>query len=129
MPRAREQGVVLPEGHTGSSFFLHVLKEATQAYPQVLERARLPGDAAEWKREYREALVRFEAARVASDERVEIARLIAGRTQAQLGFAGEHGVQPLSELLKQPASAPALETALPAAGAASAPGLVPAVPF
>src|SRR5689334_19190750 len=58
MPREREQGVVLPEGHTGSSFFLHVLKEAVAKFPHVLQRAELPNDPREWKRAYRDALVR-----------------------------------------------------------------------
>jgi hypothetical protein len=117
---------VLPEGHTGSSFFLHVLQEAAAAFPHVLERAQLPGDPRAWKRDYRDALVRFEAARVASDERVEIARLIAGRTQAQLGYASEKGRGLLAEHLSTPADAPVLELA---AERASTPGLVPAVPF
>ena len=120
---------MLPEGHTGSSFFLHVLKEAVAAFPAVLERAQLPDDAKQWKREYREALVRFEAARVASEQRVAIASLIAGRTQAQLGYASEASEQPrqlLSEHLAEPATPPALEVAAPKGLPA---GLVPAVPF
>ena len=130
MPREREQGVVLPEGHTGSSFFLHVLAQATEAFPHVLQRAQLPADAGQWKREYREALVRFEAARVASDERVAIASLIAGQTQAQLGFAGEQGRSLLSEHLAQPAPAPALEQVADGSRTPGVqPGLVPAVPF
>jgi hypothetical protein len=117
---------VLPQGHTGSSFFHHVLRQAVDAYPAALGGARLPADAKAFKREYRDALVRFEAARVAAKERVEIARLIANRTQEELAYAGEQGVIALAEHMAEPVAPPELSL-LP--NRASAPGLVPTVPF
>jgi hypothetical protein len=121
-----EQGVVLPQGHTGSSFFHHVLQQAVAAYPAALGSARLPVDAKTFKRDYRDALVRFEAARVAAQERVEIARLIANRTQDELAYAGERGTIALAEHMAEEVAPPALHTL---ENRPSAPGLVPVVPF
>jgi hypothetical protein len=121
----KEHGVVLPKGHTGSSFFHHVLRQAVDAFPNALKNAELPSDAKSFKRDYRDALVRFEAARVASVERVEIARLIANRTQEELAYAGEQGSVALSEHMALPAEAGALRTE---AGSGT-PGLIPTVMF
>jgi hypothetical protein len=124
VPAITEQGVVLPQGHTGSSFFHHVLQQAVAAFPQALGSARLPSDARAFKREYREALVRFEAARVASLQRVEIARLIANRSQAELLYAGAGGTIPLSDHMAEPTSPVELREVTSGSGT---PGLIPAV--
>lgn len=118
MPTITEQGVVLPQGHTGSSFFHHVLQQAAEAFPQALGSARLPSDAKAFKRDYRDALVRFEAARVASPQRVQIARLIANRSQAELLFASERGSVPLSDHMAEPTSPIELRTLHEASGSA-----------
>ena len=117
--------MVLPEGHTGSSFFHHVLAEAAAEFPQVLAAAALPGDAKEFKRSYGEVLVRFEAHRAAATERVAIARFIARRTQEQLHFADGEGSTPLSEYLAAAVAAPELARQQGSA----APGLTAEVPF
>jgi hypothetical protein len=115
----------LPTGHTGSSFFHHVLHEAVQRYPQVLADAALPDDPRVFKRGYGEALVRFEAARAACEARVDIARFIARRTLEQLTYGHGEGSEPLLQYLASPVEPPALtRTDFPAT-----PGLVPEVPF
>lgn len=119
-----EQGVVLPHGHTGSSFFHHVLQKAVETFPQALGSARLPSDAKVFKREYRDALVRFEAARVASPDRVRIARLIANQSQAELVFASVRGAVPLSDHMAEPTSPIELRTLHADKGAT---GLTPVV--
>lgn len=124
MPTIKEQGVVLPQGHTGSSFFHHVLQQAATAFPQALGSARLPSDAREFKRDYRDALVRFEAARVASPQRVAIARAITNRSQAELVFASERGPIALSDHMAEASSPIELRTAQAASGAH---GLTPIV--
>jgi hypothetical protein len=126
VPNHIQQGVVLPEGHTGSSYFHHVLQQAVTAYPAALGSAGLPADAKTFKRDYRHALVRFEAARQASQQRVEIARLIANRTQADLAFATEQGVIPLSERMADIGDPPELRSV---PGNGQRPGLVPTVIF
>ena len=80
-------GVVLPEGHTGSSLFHAVLSDAVSAFPRALGDVALPPRASAFKRTYGATLARFEAARAASAERAEIARYVVRRTQEALEFA------------------------------------------
>ena len=125
MDERKERGVVLPSGHTGSSLFHRVLREAEGAFGDVLGPARLPETPGAFKREYGAALARFEAERSASPRREEIARFIARRTQEELMFSGDSGEQPLAEHMAKPAPAPALQRqALP-----GAPGLRAEVPL
>lgn len=95
-----QKGVVLPAGHTGSSLFHLVLREAAERFPDALGPARLPTDARRFKRTYRDALVRFEARRAASPQRVEIARFIVQRTQAALHHTEDGRTSPLLEHLQ-----------------------------
>lgn len=101
-------GVVLPDGHTGSSLFHAVLSDAVSAFPRVLGDVGLPLRASAFKRSYGPVLARFEAARVASAERAEIARYIVRRTQEALEFASAGRRVLLSEYLATPAAAPQL---------------------
>lgn len=101
------RGVALPQEHTGSSLFLAVLADAVDRFPD-LRAIELPTQASVWKRNYGQVLARFEAARAASPQRVEIARFILERTQASLRFI-EHGEsQPLNDYFKAPVAAPTL---------------------
>jgi hypothetical protein len=121
----KAQGVALPSGHSGSSFFHHVLQEAVQRYSDVFATAALPSSAKAFKTDYGEALVRFEAARAASSQRSEIARFIVDRTREQLGFFDGDVTTTLAEHLASRAGAPALESQW----FSGTPGLVPEVPF
>jgi hypothetical protein len=123
--RSAPSGVQLPEGHTGSSFFHHVLLEAQQAFPDVLDAAKLPSDPKRFKSDYADALVRFEAHRAASERRAEIARFLARRTQEQLRHIEGDQAQPFLEHLAQRQQAAAFETRRFEGTA----GLRPAVPF
>lgn len=96
--RAR-RGLVLPAGHTGSSLFHSVLSAARDRFPSVFEGAALPRDPGTFKRDYGTFLARFEAARAASAERVEIARFILQRAQASLRFVDRGAEVPLAEYL------------------------------
>jgi hypothetical protein len=118
-------GVVLPEGHTGSSFFHHVLAEAAAAFPEDLAGAELPADTRSFKASYGEALVRFEAHRAASPRRSDIARLLARRTQEQLFYRQGERAVPFLEHLSADRSADALERH----AFDAAPGLAVEVPF
>jgi hypothetical protein len=119
------RGVALPEGHTGSSLFHRVLLTAAEQFPTVFDAANFPRDASAFKREYGASLARFEAARVAAAERLEIARSIVQRAQAALEFADEGRRIPLSEhFAERPA-----EVALAARKLGEAPGLRLDVPF
>ncbi len=94
--------VSLPEGETGSKFFFRVLKEAAQTF----SIAGLPRDSKTFKSGYGDALARFEAARIASPDRVKVARHLVAALRSSVRFAG----LPLTEALKTPVAAPKLET-------------------
>ncbi|MEY4510391.1 MAG: hypothetical protein RLZZ450_2513, partial [Pseudomonadota bacterium] len=101
MSKPSQSAVVLPTGHSGSSLFHAVLAEAVASYPDALTDAGLPPTAGAFKREYGTALARFEAARVRSPARVEIARFIVRRTQRALGFGSAESQVPLLDYLSQ----------------------------
>jgi hypothetical protein len=120
-----EASVVLPSGHTGSSLFHAVLSQAASRFPTVLEAARLPPTAAAFKRDYGRALARFEAARVASAERAEIARFMYRAMQQELRFGANGSAVPLTEYLRERVATPPLEEAT-LTGAAGVEVAVPA---
>lgn len=104
------RGVALPPQHTGSSLFYELLSAAIAQFPE-LKGTELPAQANAWKRNYGQVLARFEAMRVASPQRVEIARFIVERAQAALQFVREGGAsQPLAEHFAEAVSAPSLQS-------------------
>jgi len=112
--RRAQVGVSLPEGATGSSLLFQTLTSAAAAFPEALAPAGLPAKARDFKAGYGPALVRFEAARQASGQRVEIARHLARETQAALRFVEgdralsflEYMAEPAEPLATQPVSLP-----------------------
>jgi hypothetical protein len=100
---------MLPAGHTGSSLFHAILAKAVARFPSVFAEARMPASPATFKRSYGEALARFEARRVASPERAEIARFMNGEMQAGLRFGDGDGSLPLTEYLAEKSPTPTLE--------------------
>jgi hypothetical protein len=105
--RTIERGVVLPEGHTGSSLFHRVLAEAVAEFPSELGAAKLPEQGAAFKRDYGEILARLEAERTVSPKRVEIARFILRRTQAVLEYSdGARRIALAEHLAQAPGDTP-----------------------
>jgi hypothetical protein len=106
--------------------FHAVLKQALARYPEALGSAHFPPNAQVFKQSYGRALARFEAARCAAKERVEIARFIVQKTLEALVFVEENGgVNPLLDYLRTPATPVKLSrNALP-----SNAGLAIEVPF
>jgi hypothetical protein len=102
--------VVLPTGHTGSSLFHALLTQAAAEYPGALAAVELPPRSGAFKRDYGEILARFEAARVVAPERVDIARYLVRKSQAELEFAQPEGRIPLGEYLADAVDSPALTT-------------------
>lgn len=111
MSKPSQSAVVLPAGHSGSSLFHAVLAEAVAHFPDALSGVGLPPSAGAFKREYGTVLARFEAARVRSPARVEIARFIVRHTQRSLGFGSADAQVPLSDHLAQRVPTPRLENA------------------
>jgi hypothetical protein len=123
-PAKPSRGVVLPPEHTGSSLFHAVLTDALAKFPDVLAAAGLPEQKALWKRDYGRLLARFEAHRVTSPRRVEIARYMQRSAQSALLYADAGATRPLAEYLSGAAEAPALQS-IAGSGAPSLRAVVP----
>lgn len=105
MTRETTKGVQLASGETGSSFLHRVLRETVGQFTGELGDAGLPDSGKTFKDTFGDALTRFEAARVASVRRVEIARYLDGLTRAAMSLDGV----PLDEALKQALPAPSVQ--------------------
>lgn len=96
---ATPHGVVLSPGLTGSRLFVEVLAEGARRFPRVLGGVRLPDDQGTFKQSFPEVLVRYEAHRAASAERVEVARALAAALRERLFFRDGDRLVPLAEHL------------------------------
>mgnify|MGYP003684409559 CR=1 FL=1 len=105
----RNQGVMLPEGYTGSSFFRKILEQATSAFPEAFKNYELPQQKA-FKKYYAEAVVRFEATRVGSEQRSEIAKYMVQSTQEQLRYLGNGFDGLFNDYMAQEVKAASFET-------------------
>ena len=117
--------MVLPSGHTGSSLFHELLTRTVSQFPDALRGAELPPRPGHFKRDYGELLPKFEAARVMSPQRVEIARFLVRESQSALEFVDDAGRRTLAEHLLESAPTPAMDTA----ELQGTPGLRAEVPF
>lgn len=121
------RGVLLPDNETGSGFFHRVLGETAAKFSSELGSARIPQDSRVFKRTYGDDLVRFESARIASPQRVAIARHLAEATLGSLRLSDGGKTGPLREVLQDRVDAP--KTERQAITRAGAPGLALEVPF
>ncbi|MBL8922747.1 MAG: hypothetical protein JNJ54_28115 [Myxococcaceae bacterium] len=101
---ATPAGVQLGSGETGSSFLHRVLLDAMARFPE-LAAAQVPADPKRFKDGFGDVVTRFEAARVASVRRVEVARHLVQATNAALLLDGV----PLLAALEEPAAPPLAE--------------------
>jgi len=106
--RSTPLGVALPDGHTGSSFLHFLLLDASATFPEVLGGAALSPSASVFKKRFANDLVRFEAARAASDQRVAIARHMRAQAEAAMRLIEADGAIPLTQAVAQDRPAPAL---------------------
>lgn len=100
-------GILLPTGDTGSTFLHRVLRDAAARFDE-LETARLPADPRTFREGYGDAVVRFEAARIASPRRVDIAQAMVDSTLGALRLVLGGVGRPLQEALAEPVDAPDL---------------------
>ncbi len=90
-------------GRTGGTVVLHeLMTAAVAAYPDAFEGLSLPASPEGLKARYPELLPEFEAARVQSAERSEIARTLCLAAGKRLAYLDEAGERPLAELLAEP---------------------------
>jgi hypothetical protein len=102
-------GVQLSEGTSGSALLYRVLAGAALRRPEVFGGSELLGDPRRFRTGFGERLVQFELRRVASPERVAIAREMLRAAQQELRFAGARGDEPLADHLARPAEPLPLE--------------------
>lgn len=107
MMRDDATGILLPTGDTGSTFLHRVLRQATERFDE-LGAARLPEDPHAFREGYGDAVVRFEAARIASPRRVDIAEVMVEATLAPLRLVQDGVGRPLRAALTEPVEAPDL---------------------
>jgi len=102
--------VVLAGRESASGVFHAVLLEALEAYPESLSRVGLPEQAGVFKKRYGEVLPRFEAARVAGDARLGIARRLVAALQRRISWKDDRGERPLAAALTEAAEPLTLQT-------------------
>jgi len=95
--------VLLAAQQAASAVFHAALAEAVAAYPRALAVAGLPAEVDEFRADYPDALPRFEAARLASAERLVIARQVVAALEKHLVWQDESGSSSLTEALALPA--------------------------
>lgn len=86
-----------------------MLSEAVEAFPEVFGPLRIPERPEAFKRNYGDLLAHFEAARVASSRRAEIAQAMVTQTQKALCYVDDGQQLPLAEYMAQAESRPQLE--------------------
>ncbi len=107
---ASNPGVDLAPGGSAGALLHGVLRDAVQAFPEALTPAELPEDGSAFRSDYADVLALFEAARVASGERVAIARrLHASARESLVGSSDERAI-PLAEFVRTPSEPLALTT-------------------
>jgi len=94
--------VLLAEDHSALGVLHMLLTDAVAAFPDALGAVDLPADQAVFRSSYPEALPRFEVARLASVQRLEIARHIETAQQQYIVWQDGSGQRPLHEALKDP---------------------------
>ncbi len=91
--------MVLAGRASGTSVLHELLAETAAAYSEAFAGFSLPSEPDGFKARYPELLPEFEAARVQSPQRSEIARALCLAAQTRLAYWDEAGEQPLPELL------------------------------
>jgi len=122
---AAARGVQRPENVSASRFLHDLLRTALARFP-ALAGAQVPEDPEAFRRGYAETLVRFEAARVASGARAEVAACIADGAHGAFRMVDAEGrAAPLAEWM----AAPAEPFAVRRAAFGGKAGLVPRVAY
>lgn len=106
--RDPETTVSFGPNETGSTLLLGALAEAAARFPSVFAGVEIPADPKRFKRELPDLIVRFEAARAASPDRVDVAKLLAAYVPARTKIRTAAGERSLAEALAEDHPAPAV---------------------
>ena len=116
---AKSDGSVqLAQGQSASSILFEVLAAAVAHFPAALDDARLPAQQKAFRTDYPRCLPRFEAARLASTERLKIAQHLVESARARVVWRVDDQDLPLKQLFDTPGDPLALQAvqATPATG-------------
>ncbi len=117
--------IVLPEGQSALELLYALLESAVAAFPDALRDAQFAPDLGSFRKSYPDVMPRFEAARAASDVRLDIAALLARGLAERMLWQDKGGTRPLANALTETVAPLPLETR--AFGATS--GWQPAVTY
>jgi hypothetical protein len=121
---ATDRGVRLPSGASASSALFRLLANACERFPS-LSAAQLPESSRAFRRSFPEALVRFEAVRLAGADRSAVAAFLVEASHAALLAGPADAELPLCEAVRV-ASEPVATDVTPLAGKGR---LVPEIPY
>lgn len=117
--------MLLEGSETGTSLLRALFESARTAFPDDFASLTLPSEDAGFKARFAELVPQFEALRVVSARRAEIARALCLSALSRLRFVDAQGARPLSDAVAEPSAAlPLVRVALPGAGT-----LLPSVDF
>ena len=102
--------VLLADGQSASTILHAVLADGAARFPDALGAVGIPKDPEVFRKRYPEVLPRCEAARLASGERVEIARHLVTALKPYLIWRDQAGSRPLHEVLAAAAAPLPLES-------------------
>jgi hypothetical protein len=102
--------VLLAEQRAASEVLHEVLADTAAAFPDALGPVAFPADPKVFRATYPELMPRFEAARLASGDRLAIARHAVSALQRRLVWQDAGGSRPLGDALAEPAAPLQLES-------------------
>jgi hypothetical protein len=102
--------VKLTDDQSASALLHLLLRDAAKAFHNVFATVDLPQDPNKFRTAYAEVLPRFEATRLASAQRLDIARHIITNMQQHIVWQGDSVSQPLQEVLSESMPPLALKT-------------------
>jgi hypothetical protein len=94
--------VQLAHGQSASSILFDVLASAVARFPDAVQDVRLPVTQKTFRSDYPRCLPRFETVRLASAERLEIARHLVAAARAGVVWRVDDKDVPLAQLLEKP---------------------------
>ena len=112
MPDSRVQasGVGLAGGRSASALLYDALADAVSTFPDALQGVDVGGSSGEFKKRYGEVLPVFEATRIGSRRRGDIARHLRELARNSIVWIGDEGEEPLAEHIARKSEPFDLET-------------------
>ncbi len=102
--------MVLTGESSATSLFGKTLLEAADRFPDTFNEVRLPTQPSAFRKAYGQALPAFEAARLGSNQRLEIARSLIAALESHIAWQDAKGTRPLRDALAEPADPLALSS-------------------